>query len=268
MQKTILKAVAPLTAGLFLFAATGYAQVSGTIITTKGGTVSGTIRWLPTSKQYEVTQPSGISMPVSEMDVQELRIAKPADLDRAIRMVDSGQASQAIPILQRITTDYYKLQWDVIAAGHLANSYAKSGDLAKAGEMADKMVSSRGMAEMDERLISVYWDWLLSSKKLDKLKKSLDDAITSGNRSVAAVALIKRGDMKKQEGNLKEALVDGYLRAAWLYESEKDILPEALYKAAKAFEERNEMSHVQKMRNRLLTEFPNDPYTKKIQSGS
>jgi len=85
---------------------------------------------------------------------------------------------------------------------------------------------------------------------------------------VAAMAQIKRGDIERKKENLKEALVDGYLRTIVLFKQVKEVQPEALYKAAKCFEELGEHSYAEKMRKTLLEKYPLDPYTGKIKAGT
>jgi tetratricopeptide (TPR) repeat protein len=156
---------------------------------------------------------------------------------------------------------------DLKAARWLAEAYLKQGKAADAVRMCEKVIESNPDAVSGE-LASVYWDALIGAEQFAKLKKALGDAVAKGNRQVAAVAQIKRGDLEKKQGRNKEALIDGYLRTVVLFQDVKEVQPEALFKAAKCFEELGQMSHADKMRKKLLAEFPADPYSQQLKTGA
>jgi hypothetical protein len=250
----------PMLAAWIALASSAHA-VPGTINDQQGD-----IRFKPSQNAYEITA-GGRTFTIQEKDVVSITIDKPADFDRAARLIAAGQYSGAVPLLETITSAYRGLQWDSQAYGLLVGCYMKTGQQAKAGDIIDKMIAGSGLKDMTPAMFSLAIDALGSDPlKKDKVKRYLDEAIASGNRSLAAMALVKRGDMKKKEGSIKDALVDGYLRAALMYETEKTVQPEALFKAAKAFEELQQFSHAEKMKKVLQTEYPGNEWTKKLGS--
>ena len=244
----------------FCAAISVYGDVTGQIITTEGKTLIGDIRWLKASKVYVVTI-KGVEIRVAPNMVASKKIKPPAELDSAIR-------SSNIPVLEKIVADYEMLEHDMPAAEALAKINLKTGNPSKAAEMCAKVVESNPSAIQDPDFFSVYCDSLQAIKQYSKLDKALTEVIEQGSRDVAAVAQIKRGDMLKQQGKLKEALVDGYLRTILLFSRVKEAQPEALYKAVKCFEDLKQVSYADKMRKKLLAEYPNDPYAQKVKSGT
>ena len=67
----------------------------------------------------------------------------------------------------------------------------------------------------------------------------------------------------RSETIVGEALRDGYLRVVLLYRSEKEVLPEALYKAGKCFEKAGQASRAEQMRNELKKDFSASPWAQK-----
>ena len=79
--------------------------------------------------------------------------------------------------------------------------------------------------------------------------------------------LIARGDLILAGGNTKEiiekALRDGYLRVVTLYRNERAAQPEALFKAAKCFEDLGQTQRADHFRSRLKDEFGSSEWAKK-----
>jgi TolA-binding protein len=70
-----------------------------------------------------------------------------------------------------------------------------------------------------------------------------------------------------KQGNYKDALLDGYLRTVVLFGDIKPTQPEALYKAAQCFDQLGQGPYAERMRKKLLADFPQDPYAQRVQSG-
>ena len=244
-----------------------WAGVSGVIYKTDGGTAKGSLAYKRTSKSYSVTTSSGVRMEIPLSKVERVRVAKPSGIDNAINDARRGSGT-AIPVLEKIMNSYYMLQWDVVAARWLAHAYLQKDNAKQAVEMCEKVIAANRSAAWDPDLAAVYWDALLRTQQHAKLRRALTDAIGHGNRTVAAIAQIKRGDMDKDKGNLREALLDGYLRTVVLYQQVKSVQAEALYKAATCFKELGQHSYAEKMRKKMLADYPDSPYTKRIRSGS
>lgn len=253
-----------------LVAGTSDAAVKAII--TKTGTgqkLKGMVKWQATTKQY-VIQPDGspVQFKLPPSDVAEIQVAEPAELAPAIKQVQAGSYTAALPVLEKVLKDYTMLQYDVIAAQYLAQSYLKTKDPRKAVTMCDRVVRSNPKALENPGFAGIYWQGLLETEQYLKLDKALTIAIKGGSRELAAVAQLRRGDIARQKGDLDDALIDGYLRTVIFFSSIKNVQPEALYKAAKCFEEKGQHSYAEKMRKELLSSYPQSEYAKKVKSGA
>lgn len=246
----------------------GLADVRGVIKKKDGVSLSGMIRWQPLSKVYVITDEKGITMQIPLSQVASVKVQKPAEWDNAVKMIQQGQHAAAIPVLEKIMEVYTALELDISAAGWLVEAYLKVNDPKKAIKMYEKVADAYPGSVLSRELTVGYWDALFKTGDFVKLRSTLTKAIEEGPRDLAALAQIKRGDMDKKDGNLRAALVDGYLRTIVLFEQVKEVQPEALYKAAKCFDDLGEHSHAEKMRKKLLAEFPQDQYTEKLKSGT
>jgi TolA-binding protein len=244
------------------------ADVKGTITTKTGKKLPGLIHWQASAKVYTIGMGGTTEMTVPLDQVADINVEKPAALDGAISKVQGGQYAAAVSTLEQIARDYAMLQYDVIGTRWLAEAYLKMGDPSKAAAVCDKLLRDNPNAIVSGDLAYNFWEALLKTKQYSKLEQALTASIQKGPREVAAVAQLKRGDMEKEKGNIKEALLDGYLRTVCLFQAVKSVQPEALYKAAKCFEELNQIANAEKMRKRLLTEFPQDPYSEKLKAGT
>jgi len=215
-------------------------------------------------------QPEGspVQFKLSPSEVAEIRVARPPELDTSIKLVQAGRYAEALPALETIMKDYAMLEHDVTAAQYLAQSYLKTKNPTKAVMMCDRVVESNAGALQDENFAGIYWQGLLETEQYSKLEKALSSAIEEGPRGLAAVAQIRRGDIAKQKGNLDDALIDGYLRTIIFFQSIKAVQPEALYKAAKCFEEKGQHPYAEKMRKQLLSAYPTSEYAQKVKSGA
>jgi TolA-binding protein len=257
---------------LMLLAALGAATVAQAdvygriVIKANQQVVEGNIRWKASLQAYTVTKGS-ISVDISRREVDRVIVAEPPGLRQAIGMVQRGQPGAAIPTLTKITKDYLMLEHDIPAARWLAEAHLKSKDAASAEKVLEPIVDNYGLDAMPADLVNVYLDALTESGKKAKVSILLKDLIRSGSRSAAAVAQVKRGDLLLKEGKYREALRDGYLRTIILFEDHKSVVPEALFKAAECFEKMGQTSRAEKMRNKLIAEYPRDKYTRQLQSG-
>jgi TolA-binding protein len=257
-------------AALAFFCAVAAEAVPG--ILTKAGTgqeIQGDILWQAGQGVYVVTlRDSPVQIKVTPREVQNIRVKPPADIEAAVQKVQQGDFTPAIPVLSKILEEYAMLEWDVQAARWLAEAYLKSKDPKKAADVCDKVIASNPKAVYSTDMAPLYLQALVETEQFPKLRKALDECIALGNRELSAVALVRRGDMERKQSKLKEALVDGYLRVVVLYQDAKELQPEALYKAIKCFEELGQTAHADKMRKRLLAEYPGDPYAEKIKAGT
>ncbi len=216
-----------------------------------GGVVRGITRWQPAQKQYlvDVKVGSGTSqMPVPAADVAEIRVATPPRLREAIQQKNTA-------ILESIMRDYVMLQYDEVAGRALARIYLDQNRAADALRVCKAVLNTNPNAIRSD-LAPYYWKALLANGQGADLAPVLDEAIRTGAPSIAAGALIVRGDLLRAEGKRREALADGYLRVVTLYRQQRDLQPEALLKAAQTFEELQQTTYADKMRQELLTRYP------------
>lgn len=267
MNRTAVCAMC-LAANMFLMASVSVAQVTGTIAKKGGGMLIGTIRWLAMSKEYVVTAENGQEGRVPLRAVESVEVKEPEEWEGILKQLQDGRYAEAMPMLEKIMDAYTMLQWDVHAAKRLAEAHMAMKAAPKAVAVCEKVVGDNPAAGLSGELAFIYWDALLEAEKYSVLRKTLDDAIKSGGQETLARAYIKRGDMDKKKGNIKEALLDGYLRAIVFFEKVAEVQPEALYKAVKCFEQLGQHSNAEKMRQKLRSEHPRSSYTQKIASGA
>ena len=266
----ILVAALALMAG---FAVTGWCDAQGKVIKKGGrGQAIGSIKWKPASKVYVVTDQQGVSMTIPLSEVEQVVVKDPPELDAGRKLVEGGQAALAIANLETIVKNYDGMGVDTRAARWLAEAYLKTGVPGKAVEMCERVVSANPRAAGDPDFAGIYWEALLGADQSAKLKKALGEAIATGPRPLVAKALIKRGDMERKQGKekayMEAALVDGYLRVVVLFQDVKEAQPEALYGAVQVFRELGQLGYAKRLSDKLLAEFPDDPYSERIKSNN
>jgi len=244
------------------------AQIDGKIMTKDKKVVAGKIRWFPAKRIYTVTQ-TGANGQSFESEFTPDRIARiqvpePAKLRPAIAAVRAGKASAAVPVLQEIVKTYAMLEWDEKAARYLAEAQLASGDAAGAAATCEGLIKAKPSIAYIGDVAPVYWQALLKTGKTAKLGDLITKAIAEGGREASAAALIMRGDMLMEKKETLNALKDGYLRVVILYENVKEVQPEALYKAAKAFDALNQNANAERMRSTLRTKYSQSEYARKL----
>ena len=270
MKSTVIAARAAFTGILLVGMVLGAAQaagVDGGIITEDGQKIVGKIRWLPSRKEFKITDKKNVAMSLSPAQVAQIQTRKPRNIDAAAKAVMDKNYSQGVPALEKIFADYSMLQWDVVAARYLAEAYLAQNKTTKALEVTRKIMEQPLDRVLPDEFHRVYWDVLLEAGQREKLKEALELAARTGGREIAAVAQLKHGDIEMKRGNYKDALIDGYLRTVLLFGDVKSIQPEAHFKAAKCFSELGQHTHAEKMRKTLLEAYPNATYTQQLKSG-
>jgi lipopolysaccharide biosynthesis regulator YciM len=238
-------------------------QALGIITKRSGQKIKGYVRWKGSTDTYYVKR-RGVDIPVPLREVYDLQIQKPATFDKGYKLLRAGQLSAGIPILETVVKDYEMLKWDVRAAALLAEAYTKMNQPAKAVRMLDRIMEKSPEALTSGKLARLYWQGLKDTGQVAKLRRVLKKSVQQGSREVAAVAQIMRGDIERDGGNLQDALIDGYLRTVVMFRDVKSVQPEAIFKAHECFKQLGQVSHAERMRKKLLQEYPGDPYTAKI----
>jgi TolA-binding protein len=262
---------APL-AGLLLalaWAGSVSAQIPGTIVKKDGQKIQAlSVQWDPVGRAYTFRTDKFASQ-LSAEQVERIEAAEPRPLAAAIAEVKAGRGSTAIATLEKVVQIYTMIGgWDVIAARWLAEAYLKDGRPADAVKMCDKLIAQNPEAQYSPDLAPLLWDALLADNQMARLERVMDEAVKRGTRQMAAVAQMKRGDIQRKRGELKEALIVGYLRTAYFFRDVKEVQGEALYKSVKCLEELGQHGHADKMRKKLLQDYPRDPYAEKLRSGA
>ncbi len=266
----LLPSLPSLLAALLLLAGAAGAQINGTIQTTDGRSVQGQIRWMAAKKIYIVMTVRPGTQTTIEIQLQPEQVAKidvppPRELSPAVQAVRSGaNVAAAIPVLEKIVRDYVMMQWDEPAARALAEAQLAVGTPEAAIKACEIVIAMKPEAAYMGELAVTYWQALLKANRSAKLDGLLKDAIAKGGREASAGALVMRGDMLMERKQPRDALKDGYLRAVVLYEGVRAVQPEALFKAAKAFEALQQNPNAEKMRTILRTKYPGSEWAKRI----
>ena len=244
------------------------AQVSGTIHTVDRKTVQGQIRWMSVAKKYVVltVRPGGgqFELELQPSQVDRIVVPQPKELAPAVQAARAGNLAAAIPVLEKIVKDYAMLQWDEPAARALAEAQLANNNAAAAAKACEVVIAMKPEAAFMGDLATIYWQALLKANRSAKLNALLDEAIKKGGREASANALVMRGDLLMDRKLPRDALKDGYLRVVVLYENVRAVQPEALYKAAKAFEALHQNPNAEKMRTLLRTQYPASEFAKKL----
>lgn len=248
-----------------LMALPAMAQHRATLVLRSGARPEGTVRYLPASRSFEITA-GAATRTISARDVERVILASPpAQLQQALQNVNRGNYQAAIPVLSRIVEEYTMFGPDVVAGRALALAYLRTNRASDALRASEQLLRVNPDALQSGDFASVYWETLLAAGRESTLRISLREAIESGSRELAAVALVRRGDLEMQSNNHREALVDGYLRTILLFQDIGFIQPEALYKAVKAHEALNEVNFAERWRRRLLTSFATSEFAQRLQ---
>jgi len=258
---------------LVLLSVMGCTMVTGTVqaqlqhkgtIVTRNRNYSGDIRWKAGTRVYQISA-GNQTLEIPARDVVRVALAEqPAGLEQAIRMVQAGQAAAAIPALEKIRTSYVALGPDKIAAQYLSKAYLDMGQTSKAVALCEELIRDNPDAASDGKLLGVYVDALIKAEMYAKAERVLDDIIASSDRDAAAIAQVRRGDMFMARGEMKEALLSGYLRTIILFQNQKEVQPEALFKAIKCHTALNEHNYAEKWRKRLLAAYPNSKEARQL----
>ena len=248
MKKLMFGMVAAMAANAF--------AITGSV-STELETVSGEIKWQPRAKAYYVEK-GNVSREVKLADVTGLDIPKPANLDKAVQLVDAGQGATAISMLSKIVSDYRMLQWDKPAARYLVLAHLAAGNAQKAYDVCQPVISEDKSAAYTGEMASAYWQTLLKLGKLDQLEGFLKKAASSGDRVSSAAALVMRGDIimnsaSDDNSKVRQALTDGYLRVWLMYQDAecRRERVEAGMKAATALDKLGYSARAEKLRGKV-----------------
>ncbi len=224
------------------------------VITTQGQQVQGTdIRARPNG-EIILTTPQGTRTFYPGQYVKAVA-DRPPEMDQALRLIQAKQFDQAIKVLEDIAVKFRFLDWDNHARVAIANAYSAKGDYVAAVNAFEKHFAANPKAREEAEVMWAYRKALLDAQQFDKLEQQLQSAIASGSRTDAARAQIMRGDIRMAQNQIELAAMD-YLRTAILFEAEKTVQPEALWKAGDALEKLRD-PRSKEMFRKLVETYPN-----------
>ncbi|MGI6391750.1 MAG: tetratricopeptide repeat protein [Kiritimatiellia bacterium] len=183
------------------FIAAEAAAVQGVITMPNGSKREGEIKWIARDKAYGIVEKGrSIEMQLKPEEIAGLQIPRPRELDAAIEAIRQGNANAAIPMLEKIASDYMMLQWDKPATRYLAEAHVQAGNADKAIAVCEKVIAADPEAAYLGEMAPVYWQALIKRERLSKVEELLGKAIKTGDRLASANALIARGDLIQQAG--------------------------------------------------------------------
>jgi tetratricopeptide (TPR) repeat protein len=186
---------------------------------------------------------------------------KPADYDRARQLMSQKNYDEALKVLDPIIQNFRFLEWDNNARVLRAQILTAKGDVAGAVDTYDQLFRATPEFRKNTDVLWAYYTVLVGAKQYDKLLPQLDELISKGSRADAAKAQVVRGDIKMSQANIEGAVLD-YLRSAILFESEKAVQPEALFKAAEGLEKMRD-PRAKDLYRKVASEFGGTPWGQK-----
>lgn len=238
----------------FLAMGLGTSVRAAYVITTQGQQIHGTdIRARPNG-EIILTTPQGTRTFYPGQYIKAVA-DRPPEMDQALKLLQAKQYDQAIKILEDIAVRFRFLDWDNQARLAIANAYSSKGDFVAAVNAFEKLFAANPKSREETDILWAYRKALLDAQQFDKLEQQLQTAIASGSRTDAARAQIMRGDIRMAQNQIELAAMD-YLRTAILFESEKAVQPEALWKAGDALEKLRD-PRAKEMYRKLVENYPN-----------
>ncbi len=189
--------------------------------------------------------------------------ARPPEIDRARQLAQQKNYDEALKQLEPVIQNFRFLDWDNQARLLTAQIQALKGDAAAAISSYERLFQAAPDQRKESAVLWGYLSALAEAKLLDKLNPQLDELITKGSRADAARAQVLRGDARMAQGQVEGAVLD-YLRTALLFESERAVLPEALFKAAEGLERLRD-PRSKDLYRRVAQEFGGTPFAQRAQ---
>jgi len=221
------------------------------------------IKWFETRREYQVENADGSMIPVALDDVDIIEVEKPAEFDKAVQAVAAKQFDVAIPILEDLVVKYRRLQWDAKSREILASACLAKGDYKKASQVLGDLMAGTAKNQITDEHHVMYWTALMGAQMIATLKKDLNENLAGDSKSLAALAMIKRGDISKSEGKRDDALLD-YMRVVILCDEAREAHPEALFKAAQLLEDMRDQARAEELRKKLVSLYPSSVYARKL----
>ncbi|MCF7838423.1 MAG: tetratricopeptide repeat protein [Candidatus Marinimicrobia bacterium] len=244
--------------GIMIFCALAGAAEAAFVITRQGRRFEGTDIRVLANGDVVLTMPQG-RQTFPRAEVGRAVADKPPDFDRALAAANAGQFEPAIAALRKIISDLRGLEWDNNARMALGQILLTKGDHAEAVKIFEDLMREAPAAKENVEAISLYQEALLRAGQLDKLLLVVDETIQSGPRPAAARAQMRRGDARLAQNQAENAFLD-YMRTALLFKDQKDVVPEALFKAASALEALRDQTRAKRLYQEIVNEHASSPF--------
>ncbi len=218
------------------------------------------IEWRSSTKEYRVDTGQGI-IPVPKAEVADIQVDRPADLDKAIQLIETDKGAEAITILEPLIATYKMTKIEQEASGYLAEAYFANKNFAKAASMLEDQIKESAPSDIPLENRRRYWQSLLALKREATLNKALDEAVASSNRAFACAGRLTKADASQMGGQREDALLD-YLRVVTLYEDLKEFQPAALAGAVTVLEDLRD-PRADLFRKKLAQQYPASPEAKR-----
>jgi len=265
MNRNPMIIVTVIAAGFLV--SSGPAVMAASLKKTDGKVLEGSrIKWFETRREYQVENADGSMLPVPFDEVESVEVDKPAEFDKAVQAVAAKQYDAAIPILEDLVLKYRRLQWDAKSREVLAKACVAKGDFKKSVQVLGDLMSNTPKSQVTDEQHVLYWSALLGAQMTATLKKDLNETLAGDSKSLAALAMIKRGDINKSEGKRDDAVLD-YMRVVILYDEVREAQPEALFKAAQLLGEMRDTARADELKKKLMSLYPASVYARKLGGG-
>ncbi len=253
------------------------AEAPGEIMNTEGKPFKGVLRWKSQNRVYIVKSGGPNSATAVEFEVplnmvQTLRVAEPAELAQAYKLLQENKLTQAIAVLDKLAQDYAMLTYDLRATRWLSDAYLRDGKPLEAVRACERVMDKRKELALSGEVAPSYWQALLAAGRFNKLEELLDLAAKSAAPEGLARAYVLRGELLRKQGKQKDALRDGYLRTVVLYKEAREpavreARAEALYKAAQCLDELGQIQRATEMRTKCLNEHGESAWAQRVKAG-
>jgi len=184
---------------------------------------------------------------------------EPPEYNQAVRLIAEKKYAQALDLLNGIVLKYKWLDWDIQATLLIVEVDLQQQQPLDAVRACDKMINLYPRLKDDAALQAQYRRALIGARQFDRVEPLLNAAIAGGNRANAARAQLQRGDLRMAQNDAENAFYD-YMRTVTFFSADKEIQPEALYKAAKALERMNDKAAARTLYQKLRSEYPRSSY--------
>jgi tetratricopeptide (TPR) repeat protein len=178
---------------------------------------------------------------LARKDIAKVEIQKPAEVDAALKAVETKKYAEAIPVLKAVTEKYMNLAepWLEQAYGVLGDSQAATGQAAAANETFKKLLAYYPQSKSVLKAKVGLAQGLANEKKYDEALQLLEPAVEplrkeltvspDDNRFLGS-AMIVLGDCYLAKGDTEKAL-DSYLSTVVLYYRDPEAVKQAQQKA-------------------------------------